>query len=86
MKTHIDRLRDLLKKAEKERNGPKPTLFGEWPEKNESVEERRRVEAMNLVLEANGCNLVNVEEELKKEAAAASDLSHSGRSGRSFHK
>jgi hypothetical protein len=66
IKTRIDRLRELQKKAKKEEEGPPLTFFGERPGVTEAAEERTRVEALNVVLEAKGCNLVNIEEELQK--------------------
>jgi hypothetical protein len=68
IKTHIKRLRDLQEKVLKEEAGPSPTLFGDLPAKKAYLNERRRVEALNVVLDAHGCNLVNIEEELKTPA------------------
>jgi hypothetical protein len=73
IKTHIERLRDLQKKAQKEETGPSPTLFGNLIDKKAYLNERRRVEALNVVLEAHGCNLVNIEEELKTPGPVKND-------------
>ncbi len=69
IKTHIDRLRELLKKAKAEQDGPPPTLFGSWPAAESFAEERNRVEALNVALDSKGCNLVNIDEELQKAPA-----------------
>ena len=69
IKTRIDRLRELQKQAKKEQEGPPPTLFG-WPGSGpattDMTKERARVEALNVVLDSKGCNLVNIDEELRK--------------------
>jgi hypothetical protein len=69
IKTRIDRLRELQKQAKKEQEGPPTTLFG-WlergPATTDMAKERERVEALNVVLDAKGCNLVNIDEELQK--------------------
>jgi hypothetical protein len=69
IKTRIDRLRELQKQAKKEQEGPPTTLFG-WlergPATTDMAKERARVEALNVVLDAKGCNLVNIDEELQK--------------------
>jgi hypothetical protein len=65
-KTHIDRLRELQKSANKENDGPPVSLFGERPAAADFARERDRVEALNVVLDAKGCMPVNIEEELKK--------------------
>jgi hypothetical protein len=49
IKTHIERLRDLQKKAQKEETGPSSTLFGNLTDKKAYLNERRRVEALNVV-------------------------------------
>ena len=66
MKTHIDRLRELQKAAKKEQEGPPPTLFGGRPAVEAFVHERNRVEALNVVLDTKGCELLNIGEELQK--------------------
>jgi hypothetical protein len=71
IKTHIDRLRELQQRAKKEREEPSATLFGEQQAAVDFVKERDRVEALNVVLDAKGCNPVNIEEELKKTPPAA---------------
>jgi hypothetical protein len=73
IKTHIERLRDLQKKAQKEDTGPSPTLFGSLADKKAYLNERQRVEALNVVLEAHGCNLVDIEGELKTPAPVKND-------------
>jgi hypothetical protein len=65
-KTHIDRLRELQKSANKENEGPPVSLMGERPAAADFARERDRVEALNVVLDAKGCMPVNIEEELKK--------------------
>jgi hypothetical protein len=70
IRTHIDRLRELKKKADAERQGPPTTLFGGRPAADAFAEERDRVEALNLVLDAKACDLVNIEDELKKAPAS----------------
>jgi hypothetical protein len=72
IKTHIDRLRELQQRAKKEREEPSATLFGERMAAVDFAKERDRVEALNVVLDAKGCNPVNIEEELKKTPPAAS--------------
>jgi hypothetical protein len=73
IKSRIDRLRELQKQAKKEEEGPPPTLFG-WLEKGPATadlaKERTHVEALNVVLDAKGCSLVNIDAELKKEPPA----------------
>jgi hypothetical protein len=69
IKTRIDRLREFQKLAKKEQKGPPPTLFGDWPAATDYARERRRVEALNVALDAKGCKLVNIEEELQKTPA-----------------
>jgi hypothetical protein len=71
IKTHIDRLRELQARAKKEREEPSATLFGEPQASADFAKERDRVEALNVVLDAKGCNPVNVDEELKKTPPAA---------------
>jgi len=71
IKTHIDRLRELQQRAKKEREEPSATLFGERQAAVNFAKERDRVEALNVVLDAKGCNPVNIEEELKKTPPAA---------------
>jgi len=71
IKTHIDRLRELQTRAKKEREEPAATLFGDQQAAADFAKERDRVEALNVVLDAKGCNPVNVEEELKKPPPAA---------------
>ena len=66
IKTHIDRLRGLQKEAKKEADGPPSTLFGGRPAVDAFVHERDRVEALNVLLDTKGCNLVNIAEELQK--------------------
>jgi hypothetical protein len=69
IKTRIDRLRELQKQAKKEQEGPPTTLFGwleQGPATTDMAKERARVEALNVVLDAKGCNLVNIDEELQK--------------------
>jgi hypothetical protein len=73
IKTHIERLRDLQEKALKEETGPSPTLFGDLPDKKAYLNQRQRVEALNVVLDAHGCNLVNIEGELKTPAPVRND-------------
>jgi len=68
IKTHIDRLRILQKAAKQEQEGPAPTLFGDRPAAHDFAAEHERVQALNIVLDAKGCKLVNVEEELQKPA------------------
>jgi len=70
IKTRIDRLRELLKEAKKEQEGPPPTLFGDRPAATNAARERTRVEALNVALDAKACSLVNIEEELKKAPAS----------------
>jgi hypothetical protein len=70
IKTRIDRLRELQKKAKTEQEGPSPTLFGDRPASMDWAQERNRVEALNVVLDAKGCNLVNIDEELQKAPAS----------------
>jgi hypothetical protein len=70
IKTHIDRLRELQKRAQQEGDGPPATMLGERPGVAEFTKERDRVEALNVVLDAKGCMPVNVEEELKKSPPA----------------
>jgi hypothetical protein len=67
IKTRIDRLREYLKVAKKEEDGSWATLFGDRPARNDATKERQRVEALNIVLESKGCNLVNIDQELQKE-------------------
>ena len=59
IKTRIDRLRELHKQAKKEQEGPPPTLFA-WfersPAATDLAKERDRVEALNVALDAKGCN------------------------------
>jgi hypothetical protein len=73
IKTRIDRLRELHKQAKKEQEGPPPTLFA-WferpPAATDLAKERDRVEALNVALDAKGCSLVNIEEELQKAPAS----------------
>jgi hypothetical protein len=59
-------LRELQKKAKKEEEGPPPTLFGDRPAATDAAGERERVEALNVALDAKGCNLVNIDEQLQK--------------------
>jgi len=66
IKTRIDRLREYLKLAKKEQEGGLPTLFGDRPAADDAAKERQRVEALNVVLDAKGCSLVNIDEELQK--------------------
>jgi hypothetical protein len=66
IKTHIDRLRELQTRAKKEREGPPVTVFDERPAAAGFARERNQVEALNVVLDAKGCNPVNIEQELKK--------------------
>jgi len=66
IKAHIDRLRELQQRAQKESDGPPATMLGERPTVAEFTRERDRVEALNVVLDAKGCMPVNVEAELKK--------------------
>jgi len=73
IKTHIERLRDLRKKAQKQETGPSPTLFGHLTDKKAYLNERQRVEALNVVLEGHGCNLVNIEGELKTPTSVKND-------------
>jgi hypothetical protein len=73
IKTHIDRLRDLQNKALNEEKGPAPTLFGNLTDKKAYLNERQRVEALNVVLEAHGCNLVDIEGELKTPGPVKND-------------
>ena len=68
IKTHIDRLRVLQKAAKQEQEGPAPTLFGDRPAAHDFAAEHERVQALNIVLDAKGCKLVNVDEELQKPA------------------
>lgn len=65
-RAHIDRLRELEKRAQKERDGPPATMLGERPAVESAAKERDRVEALNVVLDAKGCTPVNIEAELKK--------------------
>jgi hypothetical protein len=69
-KTHIDRLRELQKRAKKELEEPSASLFGGRQAAVEFAKERDRVEALNVVLDAKGCTPVDVEEELKKAPPA----------------
>lgn len=66
LKTHVDRLRELEKRAKKEGEGPPPPLFGGRPAVADSAKERDRVEALNVVLQAKGCQPVNIDEEMLK--------------------
>jgi hypothetical protein len=66
IKTHVERLRELEKKAKKEGEGPPQSLFGGRPAVADSAKERDRVEALNIVLQAKGCQPVNIEEEMLK--------------------
>ena len=72
IKTHIERLRDL-QKAQKQETGPSPTLFGGLSDKKAHLNERQRVEALNVVLEVHGCNLVDIEGELQTPAPVKND-------------
>jgi hypothetical protein len=74
-KAHIDRLREFESKARKEAAGPTSSLFGGSSAARDVARERERVAALNVVLDAKGCKLVNVEEELRKapEARPQSD-------------
>jgi len=69
IKTRIERLRTLQKAAKQEWEGPAPTLFGERPAAAAFAKEHERVQALNIVLDAKGCNPVNIDEELQKPAA-----------------
>lgn len=73
IKTHIERLRDLQKKAQQEETGPSPTMFGSLSDKKAYLNERKRVEALNVVLEAHGCNLVDIEGDLKTPSPVKND-------------
>ena len=78
IKTHIDRLRDLQNKALKEEKGPAPILLGNLTDKKAYLNERQRVEALNVVLEAHGCNLVDIEGELKTPGPVKNDTLPTG--------
>jgi len=69
IKTRIERLRELRKRAKQEREGPPPTLFGDRPAAADFAREQERVQALNIVLDAKGCKPVNVDEELQKPSA-----------------
>lgn len=84
IKTHIDRLRELLKKAQKEDSGPWPTLFGDRPDKEAYLEERGRVEALNVVLAFKGCHLVDIEDQRKMKPPEDKDNMHPPRGSMTF--
>jgi hypothetical protein len=69
IKSRIDRLRELRTQAKKEQEGPPPSLFGGRPAVAAFAKEREHVQALNVVLDAKGCNPVNVEAEMQKAAA-----------------
>jgi len=85
-KTHIDRLRELEKQAKKAREGPPPSLFGELPAVVDVAKERERVQALNVVLDAKGCQPVNVEEEVKKTPAPTPAPKANGKEPSGFKK
>jgi len=81
-RVHIDRLRELEKRAKVEREASlPPTLVGEWPAAAAVAQERNRVEALNVVLDAKGCEPINVEEELKKSPPPSASPKDGPRTG-----
>jgi hypothetical protein len=64
LRTHIDRMRELQKKAKQRQDAPPATLLELWQPAPVSPleDERRRLDELNEALEAKGCKTVDIDQ------------------------
>jgi hypothetical protein len=69
LRTHIDRLRELQKKAKQQKDAPPATLLEMWspPAFTPLDDERQRLAEFNAALEAKGCKQVDIDQEARLE-------------------
>jgi hypothetical protein len=68
LRVHVGRLKTLQSKANKEQEWPPPTLMAMWEERPVAADvakERERIQELNAVLDAKGCKMLDIEEELR---------------------